>query len=181
MGARSTVIRYGLICLLGLVVFGCASIIKGSGPQTLSITSEPSGAQVTVLDDRTGSEVSHGTTPFTVALKSSAGYFKGAKYRLRFEKEGCESCELTVQGRASGWYVLGNLVFGGLIGYLIVDPATGAMWTLDQETVNQHLAPKQEAFRRGQGLVVALKSDLAGLPHEVHRNLIYLGTAQPAQ
>jgi hypothetical protein len=30
-----------------------------------------------------------------------------------------------------GWYLFGNVVFGGLIGILIVDPATGAMWALD--------------------------------------------------
>lgn len=29
----------------------------------------------------------------------------------------------------NGWYI-GNLLFGGIIGLLIVDPATGAMWTL---------------------------------------------------
>jgi hypothetical protein len=34
-----------------------------------------------------------------------------------------------------GWY-FGNLLFGGLIGILIVDPATGAMWKLP-ENVNK--------------------------------------------
>jgi hypothetical protein len=30
---------------------------------------------------------------------------------------------------------LGNIVFGGLIGLLIVDPATGAMWKLEETQV----------------------------------------------
>ena len=29
-----------------------------------------------------------------------------------------------------------NVIFGGLIGWLIIDPATGAMWTLEDEVVN---------------------------------------------
>ena len=32
-------------------------------------------------------------------------------------------------------HLLGNLVFGGLIGYIIVDPLTGAMWKLDERFV----------------------------------------------
>lgn len=31
------------------------------------------------------------------------------------------------------WYAVGNLFIGGLVGWLIVDPATGAMWTLDPQ------------------------------------------------
>jgi hypothetical protein len=44
-----------------------------------------------------------------------------------------------VDSRINGWYV-GNIVFGGLIGWLIVDPLTGAMWTLNTEHVNSFLA-----------------------------------------
>lgn len=31
-------------------------------------------------------------------------------------------------------------MFGGLLGYLIIDPATGAMWTLDKKEINVALA-----------------------------------------
>ena len=34
----------------------------------------------------------------------------------------------------NGWYI-GNVVFGGLIGLLIVDPETGAMWRLDENPI----------------------------------------------
>jgi hypothetical protein len=34
------------------------------------------------------------------------------------------------------WYI-GNIIFGGLIGLVIVDPLTGAMWTLDSEYTAQ--------------------------------------------
>jgi hypothetical protein len=38
-----------------------------------------------------------------------------------------------------GWYI-GNILFGGVIGFLIVDPATGAMWKLG-DPVYGNLAP----------------------------------------
>ena len=41
-----------------------------------------------------------------------------------------------------GWYI-GNIVFGGLIGWLVVDPASGAMWKL-QDSVHGNLEAKEE-------------------------------------
>lgn len=35
-----------------------------------------------------------------------------------------------VNYKLNGWY-FGNLLLGGVIGMLIVDPATGSMWKLD--------------------------------------------------
>lgn len=37
-----------------------------------------------------------------------------------------------------GWY-FGNILLGGIIGMLIVDPATGAMWKIDTEYLNETL------------------------------------------
>jgi len=34
------------------------------------------------------------------------------------------------------WYLAGNIVFGGIAGWLIVDPLTGAMWRLSPKEVN---------------------------------------------
>jgi hypothetical protein len=47
--------------------------------------------------------------------------------KLTLEKEGYDKEEVNIEGDANAWYIAGNLVFGGLIGWLIVDPATGAM------------------------------------------------------
>lgn len=50
---------------------------------------------------------------------------------------------MTITGSMSGWYI-GNILFGGLIGMLAVDPVTGAMYVLP-ESVSQSLdaeAPK---------------------------------------
>ena len=65
----------------------------------------------------------------TVTLKKGRGYFKPENYTVRFTKEGFQPRELKCEGEVNGWY-FGNIIFGGLIGLLAVDPATGAMYTL---------------------------------------------------
>jgi len=41
-----------------------------------------------------------------------------------------------IEGTMDGWYI-GNLLFGGILGFLVIDPATGAMWKLPNiESVN---------------------------------------------
>jgi hypothetical protein len=115
---------------------GCASIIKGGGHQGVNFKSEPTDAKLTVTDVRSGTVVTQTRTPNTVLLEKSAGYFKYAKYRVVLEKDGYESKELNIEGDANAWYAAGNLIFGGLIGYLIVDPATGAMWSINPADAN---------------------------------------------
>jgi hypothetical protein len=108
---------------------GCASIVsKSNWPVT--INSSPSGAKVTVSNDRTGAVMHSAETPTTITLPSSSGFFVPARYKLEFSKKGCAPVTTQVTATMNGWYV-GNIVIGGLVGWLIVDPATGAMWKLD--------------------------------------------------
>ena len=120
---------------------GCASIIKGGGPETVSLRSAPADADVKIIDMSNGNVIQHGKTPLMVALAKSRGFFQGARYQVVFDKPGFATREVTLDTRVSGWYVGGNLIFGGLIGWLIVDPATGAMWTLSQDEVSVDLTP----------------------------------------
>jgi hypothetical protein len=53
---------------------------------------------------------------------------------VKFTKEGYDARVMTIQADLNGWY-FGNLVFGGAIGMLIVDPITGAMWKINQRDV----------------------------------------------
>jgi hypothetical protein len=116
---------FAFVFIIGL--FGCASII-GSNKENISINSSPDNAEVTIKN-QSGTVVQKGKTPMTVNLDTSAGYFDGEKYTLVFNKEGYQNSSLTVSSTISGWYIAGNLVFlqGALIGWLIVDPATGCM------------------------------------------------------
>lgn len=111
-----------------ILLTGCASIVsKTSYPVTVS--SNPSGATLTIVNKK-GKTVFSGTTPTVVTLKAGAGFFTPGKYTMTMEKAGYPTKTATLRASLDGWYV-GNIIFGGLIGILIVDPATGAMWRLD--------------------------------------------------
>jgi hypothetical protein len=113
-----------LLCL-SVLSTGCASIVsKSHWPVT--VTSDPPGQSVTVRNEE-GSVVHSGTTPFTVTLPASNGFFGKMDYTL----EGPHGT-VPMDASLNFWY-FGNIIFGGLIGILIVDPLTGAMWTLPDE------------------------------------------------
>ena len=117
----------------------CATII-GSTSQPVTFKSSPEGATFSVIN-RAGEKIHSGLTPATITLRKGAGYFKSETYTVRYEKAGFEPKEFTVSGNVNGWY-FGNIIFGGLIlGMLIVDPLSGAMFTLDDESANQTLTP----------------------------------------
>jgi hypothetical protein len=65
-----------------------------------------------------------------------------------------------VEGQVNGWY-FGNIIFGGLIGLLAVDPATGAMYTLQPRQVETTL-DTLKVSRKGneQTLTVILVEDV---------------------
>ncbi|WP_243348324.1 hypothetical protein [Parabacteroides sp. FAFU027] len=115
---------------------GCASIVsKSSWP--LSINSTPAGAKVEILN-RKGVPVFNGVTPANTTLSSGAGFFTPASYTIKLNMDGYAQKVIPVKCTLNGWYV-GNVIFGGLIGLLIVDPATGAMYRLDAEYINETL------------------------------------------
>ena len=122
-----------LACLL---LSGCASIVDGR-PKTLTITSDPAGAKLTVTDVK-GQKISENTTPTNISLKRSGGYFVPGQYKLTFEAPGYYPSEVSLKATMNGWY-LGNIMFGGLIGLAFVDPATGAMWTFSPSQINRNL------------------------------------------
>ena len=115
------------IALSVAVISGCSSIISKSD-YTVAIDSNPEGASF-VITNKAGQNIQNGITPTTVTLKSSAGYFKGESYTIVFNKNGFSSKTYQLTSSVDGWY-FGNILLGGLIGMLIVDPATGAMYNL---------------------------------------------------
>ena len=75
----------------------------------------------------------------TVTLKRGAGYFKSEAYKVTMKKEGFADVSQQVDSQVSGWYI-GNLMLGGLLGMLIIDPASGGMYTFP-DAVKGTLAP----------------------------------------
>jgi PEGA domain-containing protein len=150
----------GFVCLalcVALATTGCASIV-GKSQYPVTISSRPDQADITIVDEK-GDSVYTGKTPTTVTLRTKARYFKGKNYTVTFQKEGYAKHVAQIHRGVSGWYMFGNFVFGGLIGWLIVDPATGAMWTLQKE-VSVDLEPQSASAPAESGLRIVLLEDV---------------------
>ncbi len=146
-----------LITAIVTATCGCASIV-GKSTYNVTINSQPEQAEVTIVD-KNSNPVYSGNTPTTVNLNAGAGYFSGQDYTVKFKKPGYAEYSTTIERGVSGWYILGNLVFGGLIGWLIVDPLTGAMWTL-KEDMNVTLQPTSSMLGSGQAIRIVLLEDV---------------------
>ena len=146
-----------ILAIILLLTVGCASIVSKSN-YPVTITSSPEGAIITITD-KYGRHIFKGKTPTTITLSSKAGFFSGASYTVKFEKPGYEPQTLVINAELDGWYI-GNIFFGGLIGFLIVDPATGAMWKLPP-IVNATLSEKTTLLIiNGRELKIVLLEDV---------------------
>ena len=146
-----------VILLIATLCGGCASIVSKTN-YPVAVSSSPEGVNITVIDQN-GREVYKGQTPTTLTLNSKKGFFSGASYRVVFEKDGYSTSEITLEKQLDGWY-FGNILFGGLIGMLIVDPATGAMWKLP-EHCSAVLKPNVSALNLdGQNVKIVYLQDV---------------------
>lgn len=108
----------------------CSSIVsKSSYPVT--VNSAPSGLKYTIKNSK-DTTISSGRTPATVTLNASNGFFKAAKYQIDILQGTKVVGSTELAATLDGWY-FGNVLVGGLVGLLIVDPASGAMWALPAE------------------------------------------------
>ncbi|HET6922661.1 MAG TPA: hypothetical protein VFI16_05895 [Anaeromyxobacteraceae bacterium] len=146
---------------------GCASIIKGT-THDVSINSNPTGASVKIYKAEGGALVAEGTTPYVAPLKRGDGFFAKGRYRVVIEKPGLPTREIAIDASVNGWYIAGNLLLGGLIGWLIIDPATGAMWSLDPDQINVDLgAPAPQ----GEKTAMLLKDEVPPALHALMKPL----------
>ena len=126
--------RLGALALAA-ALSGFATIV-GSPTQLVPVSSTPSDAAISIVDEA-GVEVFKGTTPTTVTLAKSTGHYWGKKsYMVTISKDGYQTQKIPVTASPNGWYLGGNLIFGGVIGYFAVDPFNGNMYTLSPEAVN---------------------------------------------
>jgi hypothetical protein len=166
MGNRMWKIISALLASAALA--GCATIMGQSSPEALNVRSAPDQASV-VIADESGTKIFEGKTPTSLPLEKKKGFFSGKKYSVKIRKDGHDEQNITVDTKMNGWYV-GNLLFGGIVGFLIVDPATGAMWTLDTKEINVTLeTTKQSAVTEAKELRVVLLKDV---PSSLHGKLV---------
>ena len=107
---------------------GCATIIKGSD-QSFNIQSNPNQASVTITDQKSNVVVLQQDTPLIINLKKGDGYFKGKTYHVKVSKAGYKDIDFNIESDCK--IFLSDILIGGIIGYFIIDPLTGAMWVLE--------------------------------------------------
>jgi hypothetical protein len=132
---RDQVMRLAAVLLLcaGIAIStGCASIVSKTYYPVM-VMSDPDGATVTIRN-KNGDDIRKITTPATVNLSARGGYLSPAHYTFLYECEGYFPATKSLPAVMDNWY-FGNIVFGGAIGILIVDPVTGAMWKLDDTVI----------------------------------------------
>ena len=118
------------LLLFILVLSGCASIVRDN-TQVVPIQSNIENADIEITNSK-GAVVYTGQTPTTVWLKpSSSGYFSPETYMIKASKKAYSTQYTPIDWHVSNWYWFGNIAFGGLIGWFIVDPLTGKMYYLD--------------------------------------------------
>ena len=135
-----------------IVLNGCATIFSTS-EYPVTIRSLPT--QLTVEVSRSDGHVVHkATTPVTITLTTKKDkkkkHFEGEDYTIKLMRDGTVVGQTELKSRLDKWF-LANLVHGGFIGMLIVDPYTGAMWTLNEDvlvTENLSTSGKEESSLR---------------------------------
>ena len=138
-----------MLILLAMVMFsGCASIVAG-GHRDINIKSSPTDAAVFIQDRESKQIVHKGKTPLIVPLSTRGGYFKSRQYDVTLSKEGYAAKTVNIDSFLSGWYA-GNIIIWpmAVIGGLIVDPLTGAMWSLTPKNIDAILETGEQPKER---------------------------------
>lgn len=103
--------------------------ILGSN-QAVNSTCIPMHSKISVLDTE-GCLYYQGTTPTTIPTKKTDFPFSTEQYRIVFNAQDRKRGIWLSSSPDSGWYLRGNIIGAGFIGMLIIDPLSGAMWTLE--------------------------------------------------
>jgi hypothetical protein len=125
-----------VIAVLCIITSSCATLVsRKSYPVT--IDSFPRSAHVTITNRR-GEQIFKGGTPALIMLKPGCGYFRRAIYEITISKNGYATKKVEIRATLNGWY-FANIFYFQALGFLIVDPATGAMYRINQLDVNETL------------------------------------------
>lgn len=119
--------KKSILLLFPILISSCASIVSDS-KYDVRIKSYPENANFLIRDEK-GEIVEQGKTPKTVLLEAGDSYFSKAHYDIEYDFDKSRKYEDKLNPELDNWY-WGNILLGGIIGGLIVDPLTGAMYEL---------------------------------------------------
>jgi hypothetical protein len=120
-----------------LLLSSCASIFSGT-TQDITLRTTP-GATYSITDTY-GKQVASGNTQGTANLERGAGYFSPHAYKARISKPGYQPKTIDIQPGMNPWY-FANILLGGVVGMIIVDPLTGAMYKFYPSDIEAPLEP----------------------------------------
>ena len=127
----SAVALAGFAYLMSLT--SCATIAS-DWESPLSIKSNVVGAKVEVFN-YAGESIYEGQTPCEVVVDHDRAFFLPEEYRVVVSSDGNVAPEAVVGTSLDEWYFGNALLPGGLVGSLLIDPWTGAMFELDTNEV----------------------------------------------
>lgn len=124
------------------MIFGCATIMRDN-TEPVTLNASPTNVDIKIVD-KNGLTVFEGQTPTTINLKTSTGgYFNPQHYTIYARKDGYADYQTRIDYHISGWY-WANIIFGGLIGMLIIDPISGDMYYLEQDDPIINMTPSEK-------------------------------------
>jgi len=125
-----------------LLLGGCGRAIQKQDPSdrpALALNDfpapTPSQAQsineraAVVITDERGFKVLRNLTPTVMSLMNDAEAQRKS-YRISISMAGAPAHERALVAKRDGWYIRGSRVFAESIGSLVIDPQTGAMYTI---------------------------------------------------
>lgn len=133
--------KIGVSLCAAYLMSSCVAIVSGS-KQVVKFDSTPSAATV-IIDG-----VERGKTSFETKLK------RAEEHTVVIKLEGFKTYDTKLTIKFNAWY-LGNIVFGGLIG-VIVDPLTGAIYTLSPNKVHGDLGNKVTTMTKSNDIFIGV-------------------------
>jgi hypothetical protein len=128
---------------LSFLFTSCATI-GSKGIYHIPITTVPADAEIRVYD-KNDFLMAVMSSPDTLSLKPSSGYFKRAEYYVHIAKDGYQPSVVPVYFVMDRKYLYNiyTAVFMP-IGLLLVDPVSGAMWKPEKQSFEVTLVKKME-------------------------------------
>ena len=162
-----------LIGISTLMLTGCASVFSVS-EYPVHIDSVPSDMEI-VVTDRNGDIEYRGQTPAIVGLDARGGYFVRETFTVELYDAGKVVGRTQIKGGIDLWYFVNffSRPWTTLVGFFVIDPITGAMWSLDESvtvfrdvkttgtisSAQQQIDDVEESSETHQDDLVAQKSD----------------------
>lgn len=113
---------------------GCATM-RSKSIYSIPINTIPEKANISVTDKK-GNIMINSQSPDTLTLKASAGYFKRAEYLVEVSHDGYQTKKETLYFVLDEKYLKNIfLSFFMPIGFLLIDPISGAMWMPEKQEI----------------------------------------------